>query len=100
MGLDQIIQYESMLRTGAWAMLLCSSLGIPGEGKVTLSEMDRFSKDNCWDDSNMGNVNPCPQEGEGAEGADRYYVCMSLYNMLFVCVVIKYVRRLLRVFWI
>ena len=48
-------------------------------GKLTLYAMDRSSTNCCWDDSNMGNVDPCPQEGEGAEGSDRCQVWMSLF---------------------
>ena len=32
-----------------------------------------------WADSNMGNVDTCPQEGEGAEGDNHHQVWLSLF---------------------
>ena len=43
-------------------------------GKTLDSSMSRRSVNSV-----MGNVNPCPREGEGAEGSDRRRVWLSLF---------------------
>ena len=42
-------------------------------------EMDLESKNRRSADSKVGNVDPCPREGEGAEGSDRHRIWMSLF---------------------